>query len=96
VVDNLGTILFDIDGYHDAEFIYPVGYAGSHTVSLVNPADEEVYSFHIRYGGAASGPVFAITDEQDEVFEGATPDEAWGKVPPPRPPRAAAPARRAR
>ena len=86
MVENLGAILFDLDGYHDADSIYPVGYSGTRALaSVASPADEADYVFEIRYGGAASGPVFVITDDQDEESEGATPDEAWAKVPP-RPP----------
>ncbi len=83
MVENLGAILFDLDGYHDADFIYPVGYSGTRALaSVLNPADEADYVFEIRYGGAASGPVFVITDDQDEEFDGASPDAAWAKVPP--------------
>eukprot|EP00291_Cryptomonas_curvata_P001681 CAMPEP_0172183766 /NCGR_PEP_ID=MMETSP1050-20130122/19180_1 /TAXON_ID=233186 /ORGANISM="Cryptomonas curvata, Strain CCAP979/52" /LENGTH=253 /DNA_ID=CAMNT_0012857445 /DNA_START=256 /DNA_END=1014 /DNA_ORIENTATION=+ len=81
VVENLGAILFDLDGYHDADGIYPVGYSGTRALtSAANPADEADYVFEIRYGGAASGPVFVITDDQDEEFDGASPDQAWAKV----------------
>ena len=80
VVENLGTILWDLEGYHDADFIYPVGFTVQRILaSVANPSEEEEYLFEIRYGGN-SGPTFVITSEQDEEFEGASPEEAWDKA----------------
>ena len=64
VVESLGAVLFDLEGYHDAHAIYPAGYSGTRALpSATNPADEADYVFEIRYGGAAAGPVFVITDD---------------------------------
>ena len=79
MVENLGTVLFDLEGYHDADFIYPVGYSCSREwASIANPSDEAPYIFEIRYGGTAAGPNFVITSLEE--FEGSSPEEAWEKV----------------
>ena len=80
-MENLGTILFDLDGYQSTDYIFPVGYCISRTLaSMVNPTEEAEYVFEIRYGGASLGPNFVITNQENEEFEGSTPEEAWRKV----------------
>jgi hypothetical protein len=81
VVENLGTILHDLDGFHNEDFIFPVGYYVSRALaSMLNPSDEGEYIFEIRYGGSSVGPIFVITNEQNEEYEGSSPEEAWDKV----------------
>ena len=66
----LTQVLFDLEGYHDSDYIYPVGYKGTYGIQT---ADEQVsFHFEICYDGReGGGPAFVVT-----VLESSATDRA--------------------
>ena len=61
-LSHLGTVLFDLEGYHDSDYIYPVGFRGSYDIMT---ADDKVvtFLFEICYDGRESGgPGFLVRE----------------------------------
>ena len=83
-LEALGAVLFDQEGYHDSECIYPVGFKGRY--ELKTASGEAVnFLFEIRYDGHESGgPAFAVRAEcagaasaRDSSCVTVDPDTAW-------------------
>jgi len=84
-LEALGAVLFDQEGYHDSECIYPVGFRGRH--ELKTASGETVnFLFEMRYDGRESGgPAFAVRAECEGGAASACdsscvmvdPDTAW-------------------
>ena len=81
---ELGTVLFDLEGYHDSEYIYPVGYKGRYDMRTKNSEELVSMYFEIRYDGRESGgPAFVVRESHlvpDSQSVTADPDTAWSKA----------------
>ncbi|KAJ1476751.1 F/Y rich C-terminus-domain-containing protein [Baffinella frigidus] len=82
VVHDFGKVEPHKSGYHDEEFIYPVGFRSSRKyLSVVNPAAKCLYYSEVVEGPDGE-PIFRVTCEQDksEPIEDKSADAVWSVV----------------
>eukprot|EP00292_Cryptomonas_paramecium_P023097 CAMPEP_0113684592 /NCGR_PEP_ID=MMETSP0038_2-20120614/14102_1 /TAXON_ID=2898 /ORGANISM="Cryptomonas paramecium" /LENGTH=193 /DNA_ID=CAMNT_0000604385 /DNA_START=38 /DNA_END=616 /DNA_ORIENTATION=- /assembly_acc=CAM_ASM_000170 len=79
-VRSYGSILYDLDGYHTTDCIYPVGFKCNRSFASASvPGSSVVYHLEIQYRGAGAGPRFLVYAGADQ-FEGKSPNDVWSKV----------------
>ncbi|XP_055682220.1 transforming growth factor beta regulator 1 [Lutzomyia longipalpis] len=74
-IASLGEIIFDRQGFHTEQWIYPVGYTAMRIYgSIRDPRKKTIYTCKILDGGTA--PIFEITIEADPdiIISGTSPD----------------------
>lgn len=79
---RLGTIVNDRPGFHNQDYIYPVGYQASIQYhSPISPGIEETYIMEI-IDTHGEYPLFKIYLKKDQsiFFEGSSPEEVWQKA----------------
>eukprot|EP00960_Hanusia_phi_P039260 753824-Hanusia_phi.AAC.3 len=81
VIYSFGAIVFDVEGYWNADHIFPIGYTGIHTIATAQEDPSKIsFLFEIRYDGAGLGntPLFVVSEQSSsQEFSSNDADKAW-------------------
>ncbi|KAK1439506.1 hypothetical protein QVD17_05325 [Tagetes erecta] len=79
---KLGKIVKDMDCFDDEESICPLGYTATRKFpSLSDPSICSVYKMEVlRDAGAKSRPVFRVTTDEGDQFDGPDPSACWNDI----------------
>ncbi|CAO3662382.1 unnamed protein product [Umbelopsis vinacea] len=81
IIYNIGSIVWDREGYHNPRYIWPVGFKSKkYLPSLSSPSKKIGYISEILDGG--SNPVFQVTPEDSSgtVFSAASASGVWKQL----------------
>lgn len=79
---KLGKMVKDLDCFDDEESICPLGYTATRKFpSLTDPTVCSVYKMEVfRDAGTKSRPVFRVTTDDGDQFDGPDPSTCWNKI----------------
>ncbi|XP_076937993.1 histone-lysine N-methyltransferase ATX2-like [Bidens hawaiensis] len=79
---KLGKIVKDMDCFDDEESICPLGYTATRKFpSLADPSVCSVYKMEVlRDAGTKSRPLFRVTTEDGDQFDGPDPSTCWNNI----------------
>ncbi|XP_076954625.1 histone H3-lysine(4) N-trimethyltransferase ATX1-like [Bidens hawaiensis] len=79
---KLGKIVKDVDCFDDEESICPIGYTATRKFpSLADPSVCSVYKMEVlRDAGTKSRPLFRVTTEDGDQFDGPDPSTCWNNI----------------
>lgn len=79
---NLGEVVKDSEYFHDDRFVWPEGYTALRKFSsITDPSVCTLYKMEVlRDPQSKSHPLFRVTIDNGEQFEGPTPSACWNRI----------------
>ncbi|GLT85086.1 hypothetical protein SLE2022_032880 [Rubroshorea leprosula] len=79
---NLGEVVKDSEYFHDDRFVWPEGYTALRKFSsITDPSVCTLYKMEVlRDPQSKNRPLFRVTIDNGEQFEGSTPSACWNRI----------------